>query len=166
MKVTKKVVSILAMMTGICAAAFCDTLKADDLAVGDIKSGKKVTVNGFSVCGADKGIKVEDKSASPIMNGDTSYTKRISTRGADGYIEFKAKAGQKISVVATSGSKDKAREVLVVNEKGKTLFKAPAPAWNMDSPSFSQGSLDVAADGVYRVKGKGGGIYFFEISVE
>lgn len=147
-------------------AAFAGgTLKADDCAAGDIAAGKKVVVKGFTLTAPDKGLKVEDKSASPIKNGDVSYAKRIKMNGADGFVEFSAKAGEKISVVATSTSKDKAREIIITDNKNKKLSRMEAPAWNMETPLFTEGTFDVPEDGIYRVKGFGGGVYIFEISV-
>lgn len=161
----KKIIATIVLAASLVTAAFASkAIKADDFAIGDIAAGKSVKSNGFVLSGAQKGVSVEDKSAHPIKNGDKSYAKRIKTKGADGFIEFDVKAGDIVSVVATSSSKETARAIRVINE-GKKLGDISAPAWDASSPSYTQGSVTVLKDGKCQVKGFGGGVYIFEINV-
>jgi len=142
------------------------SVKADDFTVGEIKPGKTLSANGFTINGADKGVKVEDRAVSPVKNGDKVYKKRIQTKSSAGFIEFEAKAGDVVKVTATSASKEAMRSVLFTDKNGKKLQLIEAPVWNASSPSFTNETFTVPSDGIYHVKGVGGGIYFFEISVE
>ena len=161
----KKLIATLILAASLVTAAFASkSIKADDFAVGETAAGKNVKANGFVLNGAQKGVAVEDKSKNPIKNGDKSYTKRIKTKGADGFIEFDVKAGDIVSVVATSSSKEAARAIRVINE-GKKLGDIAAPAWNASSPAYTNGSVTVVKDGKCQVKGFGGGVYIFEINV-
>ena len=161
----KKLIAAAALALTLAAGAFAaGSVKSNDCTVGKYTSAFKV--NGFSF-NPVKGIDIEDKAAEPIKNGDVSYTKRIKTKGIDDYISFKAKKGEKVSIVATSGSKDNARVAGVVNAKNKKIGTADCPAWNMADPKFSSCSIEIPEDGEYKVKSTGdGGLYIFEIVVK
>lgn len=156
----------LTCLTALTFAAFAaGNLKADDLNVGTISAKTEVKA-GFTVVPV-KGVVVEDKAKEPIKNGDISYTKRIKTNGIDDGIQFSAKKGEVVTIVATSASKDNARQVSVRNAAGKTVGALTAPAWNMSSPLFSTGTVEIPEDGDYVVRGvKDGGLYIFEIDVK
>lgn len=163
----KKLIAMASAMLISLSAFAAGTFSANDAAVSDLAPGKKVTVNRFTINGAEKGGRIEDKSKEPVKNGDKSYNKRLQFKGADGYIEFSAKKGEKITVVATSSSKSDARAIRVQGgPKNKKLGDITAPAWNANAPAFTQGSLEVPEDGTYKVKGFGGGVYIFEVIVQ
>ena len=163
----KKIIATLILAASIVAGAFAaGNVTANDFAVGEIKAGKSVAAKGFSLNGAQKGATVEDKSKDGgIKIEDKVYKNRIKMKGADGNIEFDVKAGDIITVVATSSSKESPRAIRIINE-GKKLGDITAPAWNMKSPSYTQGSVTAVKDGKCVVKGFGGGVYIFEIDVK
>lgn len=158
----KKILAFATTMLIALSAFAAGSLSANDCDLGPI-NGKK-TVKGFTLV-VQKAITIEDKSKEPIKNGDKAYSKRIKMGGANDYIEFEAKQGETVKVVATSGSKETPRAVVIANG-AKKLYKADAPAWNASSPSYSNAEYVIPADGKYRVRGEGGGMYFFEVIVE
>lgn len=160
----KKLITVVSALLLSFGAFAESSFVANDCTAGLIEAGKKIIVKDFTINGAQKGGIIEDKGKSPIKNGDKVYSKRLQFKGADGFIEFDAKAGDVISVVATSVSKTDARAVRITNE-GKKLADISAPAWNMASPSFSSESVTVLTDGKCRIKGMGGGVYIFEIEI-
>ena len=136
-----------------------------DFNLGEIAPGKTVAAKGFVLNGAQKGATIEDKSKEPVKIGDKSFAKRIKMKGADAYIEFDVKAGDIISVMATSSSKESPRAIRILND-GKKLGDITAPAWNMKNISVTQGSVTALKDGKCQVKGFGGGVYIFEVDIK
>ena len=161
----KKLVTLACLVSLTFAAFAAGNLKADDCDIGKFNS-KKEAKPGFTFVPA-KGISVEDKSKEPIKNGDVAYTKRIKLGGVEDSIQFSAKKGEVVKIVATSSNKDDAREVSLRNVAGKKIGTLKAPAWNMASPKFTEGTIEIPADGDYVVRGvSGGGLYIFEIDVK
>ncbi len=82
-------------------------------------------------------------------------------------IQFSAKAGEVVTIVATSKSKEEARQLAVRDAKGKKIATINAPAWNANSPSFTSETVTIPADGDYLINAAaGGGLYIFEIDVK
>lgn len=150
-------------MTLSLGAFAAGTLSADDVDLGAIAANK--TVKGFTFV-PSKGLSNEDKSKEPININGKTFTRRLKASGADDYISFQAKKGEKVSAIVCSGSKDSDRQVVVKNAKNKKLSLAVAPKWNMAAPKGSEFSFEVPEDGEYRICGAGGGIYIFEIEVK
>ena len=162
----KKIIATIVLAASLVAGAFAaGTITSDDFNLGEIAPGKTVAAKGFVLNGAQKGATIEDKSKEPIKIGDKSFAKRIKMKGADAYIEFDVKAGDIISVMATSSSKESPRAIRILND-GKKLGDITAPAWNMKNISVTQGSVTALKDGKCQVKGFGGGVYIFEVDVK
>ena len=159
------------LLTLVCMAAIATSvfaagnLKADDCDLGTVTSKKEVK-SGFTFV-PEKGIVVEDKSKEPVKNGDVAYKKRIKTNGMRDAIQFSAKAGEVVTIVATSKSKDEARQLAVRDAKGKKIATMNAPAWNANAPEFTSEKVTIPADGDYIVNAAaGGGLYIFEIDIK
>ena len=160
----KKLITLACMAVMAVSAFAAGNLKADDCKVGSATAG--TTVNGFKFV-PEKGITVEDKSKEPVKNGDIAYKKRIKTNGMRDAIQFSAKAGEVVTIVATSKSKEEARQLAVRDAKGKKIATINAPAWNANSPSFTSETVTIPADGDYLINAvAGGGLYIFEIDVK
>jgi hypothetical protein len=162
----KKIIATIVLAASLVAGAFAaGTVTADDYKLGEVAPGKTITAKNFVLNGAQKGASIEDKSKEPIKIGDKTFAKRIKMKGADGFIEFDVKAGDIITVLATSSSKESPRAIRIIND-GKKLGDITAPIWNMKSVSVSQGSVTAVKDGKCQVKGFGGGVYIFEVDVK
>lgn len=163
----KKFLTISCMLAMAACAFAAGNLKADDCEVGNAKN--KATIKGDFKYSVDKGIVVEDKSKSPIKNGDVAYSKRIKTAGVVDGIIFSAKKGEVVTVVATSAGKNDSRTLTIrpADNQTKKIGSLTAPAWNASSPSFTTGSVTIPKDGEYIIRGSsGGGLYIFEIDIK
>ena len=162
----KRVIATIALVVSLVAGAFAvGTVTSNDYNIGELAPGKKMEAKGFVINGAQKGAVIEDKTKDPIKIGDKSFDKRIKMKGADAFIEFDVKAGDIISVIATSSSKEIPRAIRIINE-GNKIGDIAAPVWNVKKLSVSQGTVTAVKDGKCLVRGFGGGVYIFAVETK
>lgn len=164
---------IIATLTAIAAAMTMSVFAEKYISANDLE---KVTLTADLACEDNFVIHATEEKSVEIgkqsqdtpceANGET-FTQRIKLPGSGKLthrsIEFPAKAGQKVTIIAKSSSKTDSRVLLVQNAAGATIGQAAAPAY---PDQLAPETIQIPEDGQYFVLSKKDAIYVYCISVE